>query len=91
MLCPPPKKNWGEAALFVSPGLKAAASALLAAMGGCGEEGPGPEAARLALPFTQPGGSHGRSHWRFPCQSHAAAFSRPLGAPPLLTDSSQDV
>ena len=59
----------------------------------CGGEGHGHclQAACLALPFTQPpspGGSHGRSQRRFPCQPHAAAFSRPLG-PPVLTKTSQ--
>lgn len=42
------------------------------------------QAARLALPFTRPGGSHCRSQWQLPCQPHAAAFSRPLG--PRLVD-----
>lgn len=48
------------------------------------------QAARLALPFTQPG-AHCRSQWRLPCQAPCSSgFETPL-VPALLTESSRRV
>lgn len=92
---PPPKKKTGEkeAALFVSPGLQAAALALVAAMEGCGEEGPGPRPPGRPLGFAlHPAQRLSRQiplviSLPAPCSSVLKTPWSPL----LLTNSSQDV